>query len=234
MEAEKEIAGDAALPVATWAEAPTLVAPVLTLNEPYNPLPNRVLQSAPPSTTSPVQEYPTGAYAPAIEKARDTKPGRRSLPRFLPLAALLLLMLILAVVLLKTMGSARGVEGQSVNGATGAPTPLQRMALVPDVRGKSLDDARRIAGAAGVNLVEAASAYDATYSAGKVGSQQPAPGQQVQAGSSITVSVSLGPLPVVDQPAPNPQPPAGNPPPPNPPPKKGKGEDDNNGKGKHK
>jgi hypothetical protein len=210
------------------SEAPTLVAPVLTPNQPYNPRADGIPQTsplnaarvplAPADATLPLEGYAVGVYAPPVENAQSMRSTRRSFPRFLPLAALLLL-LVLALLLVKVLGTASRVEGQPVNSASNAPTPAQSAALVPDVRGKSLEDARSIAGAAGLNLVEADSAYDGTYPAGKVASQQPTPGEQIQAGSSITVSISLGSLPVVNEPAPNP------------PPKKGKNDDY---KGKHK
>jgi len=93
---------------------------------------------------------------------------------------------------------------------------------VPNLLGKSLDDARSMVSTAGLKIGAPTPAYNATYGAGQIAEQQPAPGAQIEVGSYITVSLSLGPEPVVEQPAPNP-------PPANPPPK-GKPED----KGKHK
>lgn len=206
------------------SEAPTMAAPVLAAGA-YDSMADRNHPPEPPYATTakdgavtlPVEAYAPTAPAAQARVARATRrPPARAL---LPVLGLLLL-LVVGFALLRAVSSTGRANGQALNGAGITPTvTAKQMALVPDLKGKNLDEARSTVDAAGLNMGASTSAYNATYGAGQVAEQQPAPGVQVEAGSYITVSLSLGPEPaVVEQPAPNP-------PPANPPPKD---------KGKHK
>jgi serine/threonine-protein kinase len=209
------------------SEAPTLVAPVL---------PGAAYAGARPANSAPPGPDPWarpvapatrsfGPYAPPLSSGRDTAVVREHRPAvwLVPLAALLLV-LALAFVWLKLLSPATRVEGQVVL-PTATPTtapPAPALVAVPDLRGKSLDEASGVAQASKLSLAQGGSDYNADYAAGHIAAQQPAPGTQVQAGSAITVSLSLGQVPA--------PPVVSNPPAPAPPPQRGP----SNGRGKHK
>ncbi|HUS15580.1 MAG TPA: PASTA domain-containing protein [Chloroflexia bacterium] len=71
-------------------------------------------------------------------------------------------------------------------------TPLV-LALVPNITGQPLAEARNAAGQLGLQLAVSSEREDATQPAGNILSQDPGPGTQVSIGSIITVVVSKGP-----------------------------------------
>jgi beta-lactam-binding protein with PASTA domain len=68
---------------------------------------------------------------------------------------------------------------------------------VPDFRGRTSAEARRIADQNGVNLQFATNYYSATVAEGRVLSQGPAPGTLVRRGWDVQLALSLGPQRVV-------------------------------------
>jgi serine/threonine-protein kinase len=216
------------------SEAPTMVAPVLPATA-YDPNLGRTRQTELSLVAEDVTDgaitLPVAAYAPPapVAEKRVARVTRKPPPRvLLPLLGLLLLAVV-GVVLAKAISSAGRADGQSLSSASATSTPAasaKQAAIVPDLRGKDLEEARGIADTAGLNMGATTSSYNATYDAGQIAEQQPAPGEQVEAGSYITVTLSLGPEPAAEQPAPNP-------PPANPPPK-GKPDDKGRHKGKDK
>jgi len=213
------------------SEAPTLVAPVLPAAGQPEPAMVRVPSGPEVSPQPPAQVTRSlGPYAPPLSSGHDTTVVRERRPAawLVPLAALLLL-LALGFVWLRLLSPASNVEGQVVHPSytpTAAPS-APAMVAVPNLIGKSLDEATGMAQASKLSLAQGVSDYNANYSAGRIASQQPAPGVQVQAGSAITVSLSLGQAPT--------QKIVSNPPPPPPAPQpKGPGNDKGRGKGKHK
>jgi PASTA domain len=215
------------------SEAPTLVSPVMPAGEKQDA---SAMSGAPAGFGAPPRllERATrsfDAYAPPLSSGRDTAvvQERRPAAWLVPLAVLLLL-LALGFVWLKLLSPASKVEGQAALPSmtqTAAPSAVA-MVAVPDLRGKSLDEARSIAQASRLSLAQGSSDYNADYAAGEIASQQPTPGEQMQAGSAITISLSLGqaPAPIVSNPPTQPPAPA-------PKPKGGPG-DKGKPKGKHK
>jgi hypothetical protein len=201
------------------SEAPTLVAPVL----PGPIVPGSVLPAneigaheasgqaagTPERITMPLG--PLGAYVPPApaDGVQIAAQRRRPLPWLLPVA-LLVLLLVLGFVGLRLFSLATRVEGRSAVSPTSTPVAAHSVltnVTVPDLRGENFDQATSLIKTMGLSLAPGASDYNATYSAGEIMSQQPAPGEQVLAGSPITVSLSLGPAPAPTV-APKPPPPA--------------------------
>jgi beta-lactam-binding protein with PASTA domain len=102
---------------------------------------------------------------------------------------------VLAAVLIPRFLSAMA---SSVSAADGTPTPASGV-TVPDLKGKTLDDARTLVGGAGLNLAAGPYINDATPR-DMVAVQEPAPGTLLHAGQLVTVSLSLGPQPVKAEP----------------------------------
>ncbi len=153
------------------ADAPTLAAVAVAL-----------------PSLSPGVDLPNATYAPPVQATENlTVPtaDRRKRLLLVALGVLLLASLLLVPLLPRLAG-----------GAT-SPAPMRRLTpsvvAAPDLRGKSLDDARKAAGDAGLNLAQADSIYSAAYPTDTVASQSPDPGAQIQANSLITVSLSIGP-----------------------------------------
>jgi serine/threonine-protein kinase len=217
------------------SEAPTLAAPVIQPGVPYNPAAGAmaaVPQTATRALTSDGHGSPTKAYMPGVaDRPPTTRTIRRPLPSLLPLLGLLLVA-VLAFALVRLTGNANSATGQSSASASVEVSPTPAGIAAPNLLGKNLDDAAVEVKAMGLNLFQSDSAYNATYEADKVAVQEPLPGESLQAGSYITVSLSLGPEPAAN---PAPQPPADNPPPkPQPQPNKEKPGDNGKHKGKDK
>ncbi len=174
---------------------------------------------------SPGATLPDAAYAPPADatnatnatNATDATVDRGKRIPLVALGALLLASVLLVALLPRLFGGA----------TSAAPTKRLTPSIVaaPDLRGKSLDDARKAAGDAGLNLAQSDAIHNATYPVDTVAGQLPNPGTQIQANSLITVSLSIGPeatpTPTPRPPAPTaaPRPPAqptAVPPPPNP------------------
>ncbi|MFL5734935.1 MAG: PASTA domain-containing protein [Chloroflexia bacterium] len=95
------------------------------------------------------------------------------------------------------------ISGGTALGGRPAGTPLPTgLVSVPDLRGKPVDDARNIAGEAGLNLALGDPEYSAGVPANSVAGQEPEALSTVQAGGLVTVMVSLGPVPPVAAPSP--------------------------------
>jgi serine/threonine-protein kinase len=143
-----------------------------------------------------------------------------------PLLGLLLAGLLLAVVviprLLSRPAPAEGATQNQTQAATATPSLL---VVVPDLRGKTVDEAGALARTSGLQIGVAGHQLNADYPANTVADQTPQPGSYVQTGSTITVTVSLGgePPPTVEQQQQQQQPP---------PPDHGKKEDEKKGKEK--
>lgn len=197
------------------ADAPTMSALALT---------------APPSD---IPNSPEDAYAPPVGDVVDRR-RRRLLVPLLALGALLLALVLAAALLPRLFG------GATLPASTEGRAP--GVVAAPDLRGKSLEDARKAAGDARLNLAQSDSIHSATYPADTVAGQLPGPGTQIEANSLITVSMSIGPeatptsTPRPPAPTAVPRPPARPtvaPPPPNSQPgDKGKKGDDHGNKGK--
>jgi serine/threonine-protein kinase len=214
------------------SEAPTLAAPLMQTGMPYNSA-VEISPTAPQDTSHKVVAGEPAlagrAYVSSVvEKSAPTRTLRRPLTSLLPLLGLLLLV-VLAFVLVRLVGDANSAGGQPSASASVEVSPTPATITAPNVLGKSLDDAAIEVKSAGLELFQTDAVYNDAYAADKVASQVPAPGELLQAGSYITVSLSLGPQSVANTPAPNP--PADNPLP-KPPPNKDK--PDNNGKHKGK
>ncbi len=228
------------------SQAPTLVAPVLPA--PVLPVPdlamNKIAEQrvsdqpagTPERSTMPLG--PLGAYSPPVGSVQHTAQRRRPVPWLLPVS-LLVILLILGFVLLRLLSPATRVEGQSAVSPTSTPVTARSVVTnvtVPDLRGKNFDQAASMARTMGLSLAPGPSDYNAAYSAGDIMAQQPAPGEQVVAGSPVTVSLSLGQVPAATV-APKPPPPAVHAAPaapaaPAPRPGDGNGQGDNKGKPK--
>jgi hypothetical protein len=211
-----------------FSEAPTLVAPILQAaglppQDAIVSAPSGLKGSPPPAVRATMS---FGSSAPGVGALPGTSVRReRRRPAWLVPGSVLLLVLALGFVWLKLLGPASKVEGQIVLPTvtpTAVPTAPARVA-VPDLRGKSLDEAVSIVQASRLSLMQGSSVYNADYSAGQITGQQPAPGTQVQAGSIITINLSLGQAPT--------RPVVSNPPAP-PTPNSSPGND--RGRGKHK
>ncbi len=129
-------------------------------------------------------------YVPPTSTEAQSKRRVGVLPLLAALGALLMLVMLLVAVVprLRAQQTAGAASAAPV-----APTPAPAVVAAPDLRGKSLDDARNIAGGAGLTLSEGDPVHDGTFAAGTVARQQPDPAVQLHAGSLITVSLSLGP-----------------------------------------
>ena len=170
-------AADRTMPVANvlagLAEAPTLAAKV--------PDPGPQTQALPEITNA-------GApYVPPVEPLEVEEPTRRArLPLLAVAIALALLLALGALTFAKVKASQQNAPG--VIAAPSAPHPV----AVPDLRGKTLDDARNVAGSNSLNLSTGQPMHGAAPP-NTVLSQQPAPGASIQSGELVTVSLSLGP-----------------------------------------
>ncbi len=151
---------------------------------------------------------PLGGYVPT--KAGPEMEGEESgRSKWLPLMALIGVLLLVVGVLAVALPGLRTLRA----GAGANPTvQTQKMVPVADLRGKSLDDARNVAGEAGLNISLGDPLYDSAFPIDAVARQEPDPGTQLQAGSLVTVSLSLGPEAQPTTPpqkaGPAPQPPA--------------------------
>ncbi|HET6313096.1 MAG TPA: PASTA domain-containing protein [Chloroflexia bacterium] len=179
----------AAIPAST-PDAPTLVAPV----------------PPPQSTraTAPVQARP---YVPAPQPPQSPPTRRSSVLPLLPLLALLLLAGV-GVVLWPRTNTA---SGSVAAGATVAPPTAQaQLVVVPDLRGKTLEEANGAIGLAGLHLGTTEPVRDPAFEADTVARQVPDPGTPLQPGSVVTITLSLGPQIATSPPQPaadpNPQP----------------------------
>ncbi|HUP28299.1 MAG TPA: PASTA domain-containing protein, partial [Chloroflexia bacterium] len=89
------------------------------------------------------------------------------------------------------------IAGEAAAGATAtasqAPANSQ-VVPVPDLQGKSLDEATSAAQTAGLSLTTGDGVNSGDVAKGSVASQEPAPGSQVQKGSAVLVYLSLGPV----------------------------------------
>lgn len=78
----------------------------------------------------------------------------------------------------------------------------QAIVTVPDLRGRTLAVARRLADGAGLEVERGASLHHATLPAGSVLAQSPLPGQEVTRGAVVRLTLSAGrerrPVPQVD------------------------------------
>lgn len=181
----------AVLPISRH-DAPTLAAQAI-------PAPVGRAAGAPPALQIAPASYahrdtaPLGVqpYTPPEGETAAPVPRKRRLA--IPIMILLAVLALLAAVALPRL---RGVSTQTAGADSGANTTAPgAMASVPDLRGRSLDEARDLAGAAGLNLSESDALHDKTYPPTTVAIQVPDPGAQVAAGSLLTVSLSLGPPP---------------------------------------
>jgi serine/threonine-protein kinase len=171
-------------------DAPTLAAPV--------PPPQDT------RATSPIEARPYVPVTPPPQQQIRRRPG--VLP-ILPLLALLLLAGVVAVLWPRTNTASGSVAGNSA--AANAPKQPQP-AVVPDVRGKTLEEANGAIGLAGLHLGQTEPVRDPNFGANTVVRQVPDPGTPLRPGDIVTITLSLGPEPtaVQAQPAvqPNPQP----------------------------
>jgi beta-lactam-binding protein with PASTA domain len=85
--------------------------------------------------------------------------------------------------------------------------------VVPDLRGKTLEEANGAIGLAGLQLGQTEPVRDPNFAANTVAWQVPDPGTPLQPGNVVTVTLSLGPepTPVPQQPAVQPPEPAAQP-----------------------
>lgn len=182
----------AALPAST-PEAPTLAAPVAPHQE------TRV--------TAGMQARP---YVPVVQPTQSVDRRRPGLLPVLPLLALLLLAGAIAVLWPKTNTASGSVAGA---GAVATSAAQPQPAVVPDLRGKTLEEANVAIGLAGLHLGQTEPVRDPNFAANTVAWQVPDPGTPLQPGNVVTVTLSLGPepTPVPQQPAVQPQEPAAQP-----------------------
>jgi hypothetical protein len=176
----------AALPAST-PEAPTLAAQVA----PYQDT----------RSTAGMQARP---YVPIVQPAEPAARRRPGILPVLPLLGLLLLAGAIAVLWPKT-NTASG----SVAGAGATVAPAAQPAVVPDLRGKTLEEANGAIGQVGLHLGQTEPVRDPSFAANTVARQVPDPGTPLQPGNAVTVTLSLGPepTPVPQQPAVQPKPP---------------------------
>ncbi|HEX8598079.1 MAG TPA: PASTA domain-containing protein [Chloroflexia bacterium] len=188
--AARVVVAAATLPAST-PEAPTLAAPVAPHQE--------------TRATAGMQARP---YVPVVQPTEPGDRRRLGLLPVLPLLALLLLAGVIAVLWPKT-NTANG----SVAGAGAAATSAAQPAVVPDLRGKTLEEANGAIGLAGLHLGQAEPVRDPNFAANTVARQVPDPGTPLQPGNVVTVTLSLGPEAtlVPQQPAVQPQEPAAQP-----------------------
>ncbi|HET6313424.1 MAG TPA: PASTA domain-containing protein, partial [Chloroflexia bacterium] len=157
----------------------------------------------PPTAYVPDGEITSEPHAPV--EADSGEKGRNRLPIILPLLGLLLLAGLVAA-----FWPRQALSGTPVEEAVAAPAPTTPPPLLaPDLRGKSLPEAQIATHAAGLNLAQADTLYDAAFPKDTIARQQPEAGAQVQPGAVITVNLSLGAEPQVAFPerTPEPQPP---------------------------
>jgi serine/threonine-protein kinase len=190
--AAPDILAAATLPPAS-PEALTLVAPV-----------------APPQGTRSTTAMQARPYVPVVQ---STEPETRRRPgplAVLPLLALLLLAGAIAVLWPKTNTATGSVAGA---GAAVTPAAQPQPAVVPDLRGKTLEEANGAIGLAGLQLGQTEPVRDPNFAANTVAWQVPDPGTPLQPGNVVTVTLSLGPepTPVPQQPAVQPPEPAAQP-----------------------
>jgi serine/threonine-protein kinase len=130
----------------------------------------------------------------------------------LPLLALLLLAGAVAVLWPKTNTASGSV---AANNAASTPNAQSQLVAVPDLRGKTLEEANGAIGLAGLHLGTTEPVRDPNVAPGAVARQVPDPGTPLQPGSVVTITLSLGPevatsppQPAAQEPAvrPNPQP----------------------------
>jgi hypothetical protein len=163
-------------------EAPTLQAPL--------PAPAQVTQATATESVLP--------YAPVepVPAAQDEQRRVRWSPFLLGGLALLIVLALAAQPLLFPKAAVQGAPAGSTSAAnTGAFE-------APDVRGKDIDEARDIAGGAGLNLAVGDPLHNLEVAADRVAVQEPPPGTLITPGSLITVSLSLGPEATPTQPPP--------------------------------
>jgi hypothetical protein len=216
-----------ALAEASSWEAPTLAAraPAEVVPIPYVPSEPVRSATAPAIAASAMPAAATAPYVPPEDASPVMDERRAPVVPILLVAGLLTVLLGLALAWPRLFGGAGRLEAN----ATPLPALQVQSVAVPELLGKTLEEARGIAGAAGLNLAEGERMNDGTYPPDTVARQEPGPSAQLQPGSLITVSLSLGPA--VE---PTPPPPAQvepQPPPPQPPKgKKGdKGKNDKKG-----
>jgi hypothetical protein len=200
-----------------------------------------VLPVVEPSWEAPTMAAPVAAAveivpAPYLPPPTPVQEVQRRSPRWLALlagASGLLLLLLLGIALLGRERPARAIAD-----APASPTEQTvKVATVPDLRGRNLEDARQLLGSLGLNLAEGDALNDARIAPDTIVRQQPDPSSQTNTGSVVTVSLSLGPAPTPTA-APQPAPPAQVVPPqppaveaPTQPPAKGKKDKKGNGDG---
>jgi hypothetical protein len=200
-------------PARKAAEAHTMVADAMpVVPVPYEGLRGLPEELAPPTAPAEAVAVASSPYTPPQGQAVPVPEERRRFPVLL-VAGVLLVLLLLAFAFSRF--STRNTPAT----AQGAESPPSSVMAAPDLRGKSLDDARSLAGQVGVNLAVGDPINSQDFLADTVAQQVPDPGTQIAPGSLITVSLSLGP------PTPQPQPPAPQPP--------GKGKKDDHGKKDH-
>ena len=168
------------------SEAPTLVAQVL------------------PSSQAEETYAPAAPYLHVTEPSTSPAPERHNngiVPGNFPYRALavtggaLLAALVLVVLWYRSSNAvsptALSME-KLVQPATTTATPLP-LASVPDLRGKSVDQARTAVEEAGLSLAMADAVTDPDLPPDTVARQEPGPGTTLQAGSPVTVSLNLIP-----------------------------------------
>jgi serine/threonine-protein kinase len=170
--------------------APTLAAPVV---------PAEPVVDAPPD-----RPYTGPRPGQGRQTEREVGPARH-VP-LVPLVGAGLLLLALLVFFawpraLSSRGSgiaasAADITPTAASGAASAePTAASTAVMVsaPEFLGKTLEEAKAMASAAGLGLLVASAAHDATYPADTIARQDPAPGAPVAPGSEVSLVVSLGP-----------------------------------------
>jgi hypothetical protein len=161
-----------------------------------------------PTLAAPVVESPPDRpyTGPPSREVRHVEPEvrpARSVP-LVPLVTAGLLLLALLVFFAWPRAHAPQVSGIAASAADITPTaaitaaagptaaPTAVMVAAPEFLGKTLDEAKAMASAAGLGLLVASAAHDATYPADTIARQDPAPGVPVAPGSEVTLVVSLG------------------------------------------
>lgn len=189
-------------------DAPTLVAPVVAapvVEAGYMPVADTSPQLYEPTYGGPV-DY-------AVESGAGTRRSGR--PVLLWGVGLLALILALFVVLPRLVDSqgalaTGGIETASTPTSSAIATPVPLVAA-PDLKGKSLDEARALAEGFRLVLVTGGSGSDKSFPPNTVLAQEPPVGTIVFSGSAITVSLNIL---TVTEPAVRPaaEPPAAEPP----------------------
>jgi hypothetical protein len=206
MEAAQSAPTEAYSPEMAGAAAPG-DAPTLNLAE----QPTMVVVP-PPTAYVPGDEVASEPHAP-VEADDDDDKGRNRLPIILPLIGLLLLAGLVAAFWPRQTVSGSSVEGASTAPAKDAAAPTLPPLLAPDLRGKGLLEAQSATQAAGLSLAQGDTMYAAAFPKDTIARQQPEAGAEVQPGTIITVSLSLGAEPPVALPEYTPQPQADRQPP---------------------